>query len=105
MTKTRLPSALPSLTSSRMTFPPILPIPAKSTGNNVPKSLHKTRRVWKANVSRFDLPLDAELLGRETPRGMLKGVKMTMKGLKEVEKAGGVEGLLVRSFSRRVEAV
>ncbi|RXK41180.1 hypothetical protein M231_01585 [Tremella mesenterica] len=41
----------------RPTNPPILPIPSRRAGNNVPKSLHKTRRGWKPNTTRADWPI------------------------------------------------
>jgi hypothetical protein len=96
---------------SRATNPAILPIPARSTGNNVPKSLHKTRRTWRPNVTRSDWAIDvlhsegaasaAESSAKGSHRagdglgGMIRGVKMQMRRVRDVEKAGGVEGLLV----------
>lgn len=95
---------------SRATNPAILPIPARSTGNNVPKSLHKTRRTWRPNVTRSDWAIDvlrsegagvAESSAKGSHRagdgrgGVIRGVKMQMRRVRDVEKAGGVEGLLV----------
>jgi hypothetical protein len=111
----------------RPSNPAILPIPSRSTGNNVPKSLHKTRRTWRPNTSRVDWTvgsaahaafggeapvlgsssnaaaasaMDAiagHVAGRSAGRGasVVKGVKMQMRRRKDVEKAGGLEGLLV----------
>jgi hypothetical protein len=107
---------------SRATNPAILPIPARSTGNNVPKSLHKTRRTWRPNVTRSDWAIDvlhsegaasaAESSAKGSHRagdglgGMIRGVKMQMRRVRDVEKAGGVEGLLVsRTATLRCGAV
>jgi ribosomal protein L28 len=107
-----------NLLSLRPSFPPILTLPSTSTGNNVPKSLHKTRRTWKANVHRRDVEMRVVPTARATAtagtaregereeeqgkEGMervgfvLKGVKMDMRTLRTFKKAGGVEGCLVR---------
>ncbi|GFZ49464.1 hypothetical protein JCM24511_07584 [Saitozyma sp. JCM 24511] len=100
---------------SRATNPAILPIPARSTGNNVPKSLHKTRRTWRPNVTRSDWAIDvlrsegagfAESSAKGSHRagdgrgGMIRGVKMQMRRVRDVEKAGGVEGLLLSRPAR-----
>lgn len=100
--------ALPRLTNTA-----ILPIAPRTFGNNVPKSLHKTRRSWWPNVTRANLtvnvldglPLRASIKGKERevigsaasagPQA-LRGVKIAVRDLKDVDKAGGVEGLLVR---------
>jgi large subunit ribosomal protein L28 len=101
----RIPTAL-----TKVTHPAILPISPRTFGNNVPKSLHKTRRSWWPNVTRANLtvsildgqPMGATLKGKEreilgaVPRTQaLKGVKIAVRDLKDVDKAGGVEGLLV----------
>lgn len=102
---------------AKPTNPAILPIPPRTTGNNVPKSLHKTRRFWRPNVTRSDWPVSipaafvprSEALAFEYgessssssavvasgKRLAVKGVKMQMRRRKDVEKAGGIEGLLV----------
>lgn len=97
---------------SRPTNPAILHIPPRTTGNNVPKSLHKTRRTWAPNTTRADwavsipaafkpdavqLAHGGESSSAPAKRGehVLKGVKMQMRRRKDVEKAGGIEGLLV----------
>ncbi|KAI9637354.1 uncharacterized protein MKK02DRAFT_43280 [Dioszegia hungarica] len=97
---------------SRPTNPAILPIPPRTTGNNVPKSLHKTRRTWAPNTTRADwavsipaafkpdavqLAYGGESSSAPAKRGehVLKGVKMQMRRRKDVEKAGGIEGLLL----------
>ncbi|CAK9781288.1 hypothetical protein CC85DRAFT_275408 [Cutaneotrichosporon oleaginosum] len=104
----------------KVTNPPILPIPAVRAGNNVPHSMHKTRRVWKPNTARFTWPvnviagaLETAKAARETldanpaakvherdlyPR--LNKVKMTRQQSKEVLKAGGIEGLLLSRPSK-----
>ncbi len=89
-----------SLLSPRTTFPPILRLPATQTGNNVPKSLHKTRRTWKANVHRLDqtvtlLDTYHKKAGSGGTIGLLQGVKMRIKDLRSYRKAGGVEGCVV----------
>lgn len=109
---------------SRPTNPAILPIPPRTTGFNVPKSLHKTRRYWHPNVTRTDfhltvpgafvadrtpLPAGGESSSSASGLGVstsssIRGVKLQMRRRKDVEKAGGIEGLLVRinhSQSRR----
>ena len=104
----------------RPSNPAILPIPSRTTGNNVPKSLHKTRRTWRPNTSRVDWRVGSaahaafggetaapvlgsssspEVLERQRVlregRSVVRGVKMQMRRRKDVEKAGGLEGLLV----------
>jgi ribosomal protein L28 len=95
---------------ARLTHPAILPISPRTFGNNVPKSLHKTKRSWWPNVTRANLtvsvldgsPMGPTLKGKEkevigaVPRTQaLRGVKIAVRDLKDVDKAGGVEGLLV----------
>lgn len=101
----------------RLTNPAIIPIAPRTFGNNVPKSLHKTRRSWWPNVTRANLtvnildglPLktsikgkEKEVLGNGTVQQVqaqaLRGVKIAVRDLKDVDKAGGVEGLLVSSI-------
>lgn len=83
--------------SLRKTFPAILDLPSVSTGNNIPKSYHKTRRTWHPNVHRVDQPLRLLETTNKTRQGgsVLKGVKMSMRHLRTLEKSGGVEGTLV----------
>lgn len=119
----------------RLTNPAILPISPRTFGNNVPKSLHKTRRSWWPNVTRANLTVNvldglplraatfgspsasaASLKGKEKATGdvasnlaaegprALRGVKIAVRDLKDVDKAGGIEGLLV-SWGAIVEAV
>lgn len=92
-------SPRPNLLSLRRTLPPILNLPPTSTGNNVPKSLHKTRRTWITNTHRIDQPvtvLAADCAHKDKyGRGVLRGVKMRARDLKSFDKAGGVEGALV----------
>ncbi|KAG7553524.1 hypothetical protein FFLO_03031 [Filobasidium floriforme] len=87
----------PSLLSLRKTLPPILNLPSTSTGNNVPKSLHKTRRTWITNTHRIDQPVRVlECAHRDKyGRGVLKGIKMRARDVKSFDKAGGVEGALL----------
>ena len=105
----------------RLTNPAIIAIAPRTFGNNVPKSLHKTRRSWWPNVTRANLtvnildglPLKTSIKGKEkeivasavftqTQAQALRGVKIAVRDLKDVDKAGGVEGLLVSSwFSSR----
>ncbi|RSH83490.1 uncharacterized protein EHS24_007176 [Apiotrichum porosum] len=90
----------------------VLPIPKTFTGNNVPFSLKKTRRTWRPNVRRIDLPvsvlgnavrqvLSDEQEGltapgtREYRYPALKSVKMTNRDVRSLSKAGGVEGMLL----------
>ncbi|KAK4689498.1 large subunit ribosomal protein L28, partial [Tremellales sp. Uapishka_1] len=82
---------------SRATNPAILPIPPRTTGNNVPKSLHKTRRTWLPNTVRYNLPTN--VLG-DGEGQVLSRVKMQSRRIKDVEKAGGVEGLLLSRASK-----
>jgi len=101
---------IPLSSMTKVTHPAILPISPRTFGNNVPKSLHKTRRSWWPNVTRANLtvtildgqPMGPTLKGKEKevlgaiPRTQaLKGVKIAVRDLKDVDKAGGVEGLLV----------
>lgn len=98
----------------RLTNPAIIPISPRTFGNNVPKSLHKTRRSWWPNVTRANLsvnildglPLKASVKGKEkevlgaagsmtAQIQAIRGVKIAVRDLKDVDKAGGVEGLLV----------
>jgi large subunit ribosomal protein L28 len=98
---------------TKVTHPAILPISPRTFGNNVPKSLHKTRRSWWPNVTRANLtvtvldgqPMGPTLKGKEKevlgaiPRTQaLRGVKIAVRDLKDVDKAGGVEGMLVCRF-------
>jgi large subunit ribosomal protein L28 len=86
-----------NIQSLRKTFPAILDLPSVSTGNNIPKSYHKTRRTWHPNVHRVDQPLRVLETANKTRQGgsVLKGVKMSMRHLRTLEKSGGVEGTLV----------
>ncbi|KAJ9124286.1 hypothetical protein QFC22_001086 [Naganishia vaughanmartiniae] len=86
-----------NIQSLRKTFPAILDLPSVTTGNNVPKSYHKTRRTWHPNVHRIDQPLRIlDTTNKTRQRGsVLKGVKMTMRHLRTFEKSGGVEGALL----------
>lgn len=80
----------------------ILPVPGRTSGNNVPHSMHKTRRVWHANVKRYSLPVNV-LGGAMYETGLNKAkrfpefrrVKMTPSKMKDVQKAGGLEAMLV----------
>jgi large subunit ribosomal protein L28 len=112
-TRITMSTSIPRILS-RGTNPAILPIPSRTTGNNVPKSLHKTRRTWQPNVGRFDLPISALASGSTlrspimtTTTGRMvakspeiRGVKMQSRRIKDVEKAGGIEGVLVSSTLR-----
>lgn len=86
----------------------ILPLPAHQTGNNKPFSLKKTRRNWKPNVHTMDMPVNvlggaavisenlANLHNGVFKRGpQLQRVRLAARDKKTVDKAGGVEGLLV----------
>lgn len=86
----------------------IMPLPAHQTGNNKPFSLKKTRRNWKPNVHAMDMPVNvlggastiAENLanlhaGKFVKGPALKKVRLAARDKKTVDKAGGVEGLLV----------
>ncbi|KAJ9112436.1 hypothetical protein QFC20_002224 [Naganishia adeliensis] len=88
--------------SLRKTFPAILDLPSVSTGNNIPKSYHKTRRTWHPNVHRVDQPLRLLETTNKTRQGgsVLKGVKMSMRHLRTLEKSGGVEGTLLSHTPR-----
>lgn len=90
-----------NIQSLRKSFPAILDMPSVTTGNNVPKSYHKTRRTWHPNVQRIDQPLRVLDTANKTRQGgsVLKGVKMTMRHLRTFEKSGGVEGTLVSRLS------
>lgn len=89
---------LPSLQSLRRTFPPVLILPSTSTGNNKPKSMHKTRRTWETNTQRIDQPIRIlDVQGKDKwGRSVLRGVKMRMRDMRSFEKAGGIEGAIVR---------
>ncbi|KAL1411328.1 hypothetical protein Q8F55_002279 [Vanrija albida] len=100
----------------RVGNPAIIPIPAPATGNNVPFSLKKTRRTWHANTKRVSLPVtfladaeerswiaheDAYATGRErVALPMLQKVKMNARDIRSVQKAGGVEGMLLSRPSK-----
>ncbi len=104
----------------KVSNPPILPIPGIRAGNNVPHSMHKTRRIWKPNTARFTWPvnvvagalervqaargvLDADPAAKVAKRDLyprLNKVKMTRQQSKEVLKAGGLEGMLVSGAGR-----
>lgn len=86
----------------------ILPLPAHQTGNNKPFSLKKTRRNWKPNVHVMSMPVNvlggastiaenlANLNEGKFVRGpALKRVRLAARDKKTIDKAGGVEGLLV----------
>ncbi|WWD19017.1 hypothetical protein CI109_103474 [Kwoniella shandongensis] len=100
----RLPS-FPLL--ARRSNPAILPISPTRSGNNKPKSLQKTKRTFKPNLTRVDwpvtllgglVPLEREASGSALPK--LRGVKMQMRRIRDVEKAGGIEGLLLSRRSK-----
>lgn len=98
---------LPPALLKRATTPAIIPIPAVFTGNNVPFSLKKTRRTWSPNCRRVNLPVN--VLGGASnvtpPPGTegtrkfrypeIKGVRIQMRHMRKLPKAGGIEGLLV----------
>ncbi|KAL7418469.1 hypothetical protein Q5752_006927 [Cryptotrichosporon argae] len=106
----------------RVTSPPILPIPTRKSGNNVPHSLHKTRRTWRPNIGRYNFPVN--LLGGadavaaagasaaagwgvasgRARRPEIKGVKMRAREVRDVDKAGGLEGLLLSRPSKHFTA-
>ncbi|WVQ74873.1 hypothetical protein IAR50_004480 [Cryptococcus sp. DSM 104548] len=90
-------SAPARLLTARATTPAILPLAQTRSGNNKPKSLQKTKRVFKPNLTRADWPVT--VLGGAVPHGevlpKLKGVKMSVRRIRDVEKAGGIEGLLL----------
>ncbi|WVR07468.1 hypothetical protein IAU60_004510 [Kwoniella sp. DSM 27419] len=98
---------------SRRSHPAIIPIAPTRTGNNKPKSLQKTKRLFKPNLTRVDwpvtllggpVPLTAPALPgeavKETVLPKLRGVKMQMRRVRDVEKAGGIEGLLLSRRSK-----
>jgi len=77
--------------------PSVLPIPAIQSGNNVSFSENKTKRKWQPNVKAHDWPVT--ILGGEEGRRSKKMPVIRMKTqigkLREYERAGGVEGILV----------
>ncbi|WVW85674.1 hypothetical protein I302_107712 [Kwoniella bestiolae CBS 10118] len=97
-------SKFPNLTTllTRRSNPSIIPISPTRAGNNKPKSLQKTKRTFKPNITRVDWPVN--LLSEESaaegvlPR--LRGVKMQVRRVRDVEKAGGMEGLLLSRRSK-----
>ncbi|WRT68349.1 uncharacterized protein IL334_005325 [Kwoniella shivajii] len=97
-------SRIPSLSTllSRRSNPAIIPIAPTRSGNNKPKSLQKTKRTFKPNLTRVDWPVT--LLGEPVGRGdalpKLRGVKTQMRRVRDVEKAGGIEGLLLSRQSK-----
>lgn len=84
---------------------PIIPIPITRSGNNKPKSLQKTKRTFQPNLTRVDWPVT--VLGgpvpidrtKEQSLPKLEGILMQVRKIRDVEKAGGIEGLLVGSTS------
>lgn len=79
--------------------PSVLNVPPVQSGNNVSdKQGNKTRRKWYPSVKAFDWP--ANLLGGDKGRAKKKMPMMRMwtqlARIKDYEKAGGVEGILVR---------
>lgn len=89
----------------RLTNLPIIPIPITRSGNNKPKSLQKTKRTFQPNLTRVDWPVT--VLGgpvpidraKEQSLPKLEGILMQVRKIRDVEKAGGIEGLLVGSTS------
>lgn len=99
----------------KATNPPVLPIPRVRAGNNVPHSMHKTRRLWKPNTTRYTLPVNivggaldrrvsahqklaADPEAKVSPKDLhpqFNKVKLTQRQLKAVLKSGGLEGMLV----------
>jgi len=77
--------------------PSVLPIPAIQSGNNVSFSENTTKRKWQPNVKAHDWPVT--ILGGEEGRRSKKMPVIRMKTqigkLREYERAGGVEGILV----------
>lgn len=104
----------------KVSNPSILPIPGVRGGNNVPHSMHKTRRMWKPNTTRYTLPVNivggaherrdlAHKALAEDPEAIanpkymwpqFNKVKLTQRQLKTVLKAGGLEGMLVSGAAR-----
>ncbi|WWC93730.1 hypothetical protein V866_000566 [Kwoniella sp. B9012] len=101
-------SKIPNLSTllTRRSNPSIIPISPTRSGNNKPKSLQKTKRTFKPNITRVDWPINllAETEGASAgvndilPR--LRGVKMQIRKIRDVEKAGGLEGLLLSRRSK-----
>lgn len=94
--------SLPSRTvGKRLAQSSIIPIPITRSGNNKPKSLQKTKRTFKPNLTHVDWPVT--VLGgpvpidrtKEQSLPKLEGILMQVKKIRDVEKAGGIEGLLV----------
>lgn len=89
----------------------IIPIPITRSGNNKPKSLQKTKRTFKPNLTHVDWPVT--VLGgpvtidrtKEQSLPKLEGILMQVKKIRDVEKAGGIEGLLVGITSITVDVV
>lgn len=89
----------------RLTNLPIIPIPITRSGNNKPKSLQKTKRTFQPNLTRVDWPVT--VLGgpvpidrtKEQSLPKLEGILMQVRKIRDVEKAGGIEGLLVGNTS------
>ena len=94
--------ALSSHVTKTFCNPSILPIPRYQSGNNVSFSENKTKRRWYPNVNRFRWPvvLLGGLQGRnhEKPMRLMRMTTQVGK-LKEYERAGGVEGMLVSHTS------
>ncbi|WVQ81906.1 hypothetical protein IAT38_004033 [Cryptococcus sp. DSM 104549] len=92
-----LPRNLNILT--RSSTPAIIPIVLPKSGNNKPKSLQKTKRTFSPNVTKMDWTLN--VLGgvvpvdEPGPLPKLRKMKMQMRRVKDVEKAGGIEGYLL----------
>lgn len=94
--------SLPARTvGKRLAQSSIIPIPITRSGNNKPKSLQKTKRTFKPNLTHVDWPVT--VLGgpvpidrtKEQSLPKLEGILMQVKKIRDVEKAGGIEGLLV----------
>ncbi|OXG19928.1 hypothetical protein C349_03713 [Cryptococcus neoformans var. grubii Br795] len=85
---------------------PIIPIPIARSGNNKPKSLQKTKRTFQPNLTRVDWPVT--VLGgpvpidrtKEQSLPKLEGILMQVRKIRDVEKAGGIEGLLLSRRSK-----
>ncbi|KAL0249829.1 hypothetical protein I308_103131 [Cryptococcus tetragattii IND107] len=90
----------------RLSQSSIIPIPITRSGNNKPKSLQKTKRTFKPNLTHVDWPVT--VLGgpvtidrtKEQSLPKLEGILMQVKKIRDVEKAGGIEGLLLSRRSK-----
>jgi len=79
-------------------LPSIMPIPKPLYGNKISFSENKSRRTWKPNLIQRSWPITV-LGGKEAhtvvPMRRTPKIEMRVKDMRRIERAGGLEAMLV----------